>query len=227
MITFADNKEIPFQNALLSSHANIVDIIKSIKNPWYFRFNNSAIFSSIKDHFDEIFWKFSMVNYEGLMKKLLSLPSKSLILTKEVLQKRDLIKYYSYLLNDKIIKGVHILELIRINKEKIDLIKSNIEDCKNYIIEIEKPKYKEIKLKPDEYATTCLICNYTCHYPCYIHDDYKAECDIFHNDFCINCPKKCHYSEHKNIQYRIEIEKIKEKITCKELKNKYFESKSK
>ena len=227
LMTFSDYNEIPFENALLSSHANIKDIIKSIKYPWYFQFNNSAIFSSKKNKFDELFWKLGMKNYEGLMQKLLSLPSKSLILTNEVLQKRDQIKYSSYLLNNEIIRGLQILESIQNNKEKIDLLKSIIEDSKDYIVEDDRPKIKVIKLKPGEYVTNCLVCNTTCCYPCYIHDDDKFECDVFHHEFCTVCPKKCHYSEHKKTEYRFEIENIKEKITCKELKRKYFESKNK
>ena len=66
-------------------------------------------------------------------------------------------------------------------------------------------------LKPGEYVTNCLNCIYTCHYPCYIRDDHKLNCDAMTNGKCIVCPKRCIHSDHKNARFRIIVELIKEK----------------
>ena len=88
MMTFCDNKDPQLKSALLSPESNLKEIISLIKYPWYLKFNNSAIFASNKDKFDEIFWKLGMKNFQEFMKNLQSLSPKSLTLTKEDLNKR-------------------------------------------------------------------------------------------------------------------------------------------
>ena len=88
MMTFCDNKDPQLKSALLSPESNLKEIISFIKYPWYLKFNNSAIFASNKDKFDEIFWKLGMKNFQEFMKNLQSLSPKSLTLTKEDLNKR-------------------------------------------------------------------------------------------------------------------------------------------
>ena len=85
---FCDNKDPQLKSALLSPESNLKEIISFIKYPWYLKFNNSAIFASNKDKFDEIFWKLGMKNFQEFMKNLQSLSPKSLTLTKEDLNKR-------------------------------------------------------------------------------------------------------------------------------------------
>ena len=87
-MTFCDNKDPQLKSALLSPESNLKEIISLIKYPWYLKFNNSAIFASNKDKFDEIFWKLGMKNFQEFMKNLQSLSPKSLTLTKEDLNKR-------------------------------------------------------------------------------------------------------------------------------------------
>ena len=82
-------------------------------------------------------------------------------------------------------------------------------------------------MKTGEYVTDCLVCNYTCHYPCYIPDDNeKKDCAAISGEKCNVCQKKCHYSHHKNAPYRIEIKMVKEKTTLKDLEKKFIDSKS-
>ena len=88
IITFCDCQVPQLKSALLSPESNLKEIISFIKYPWYLKFNNSAIFASNKDKFDEIFWKLGMKNFQEFMKNLQSLSPKSLTLTKEDLNKR-------------------------------------------------------------------------------------------------------------------------------------------
>lgn len=73
-----------------------------------------------------------------------------------------------------------------------------------------------------------MICNYTCHYPCYIAEDkQKNNCAAINSSGnCTVCPKKCHYTHHKNAPFRIEIKMVKEKTTLKDLEKKFYDSKS-
>ena len=70
---FCDNKDPQLKSALLSPESNLKEIISFIKYPWYLKFNNSAIFASNKDKFDEIFWKLGMKNFQEFMKNLLTI----------------------------------------------------------------------------------------------------------------------------------------------------------
>ena len=55
MMTFCDNKDPQLKSALLSPESNLKEIISLIKYPWYLKFNNSAIFASNEDKFNEMF----------------------------------------------------------------------------------------------------------------------------------------------------------------------------
>ena len=71
-----------------------------------------------------------------------------------------------------------------------------------------------------------MICNYTCHYQCYIQDDNKIGCSAMSNGNYTICPKKCLHTEHKNARFRIDIKMVKEKTTLKDLEQKYYDSQS-
>ena len=226
MMTFCDGQDPQLKGALISNESNFKNIIKLIQYPWYLKFNNSAIFASNKDKFNELFWNLGMDSFEAFMKKLKSLPTKSLNLTKEVLNKRKLLKTTVEGLIPQLNLGLGKLDSIRQQLEKIDIERKKIDGSKNFVIDSEIPKIEKIDLKPGEYVTNCLTCNYTCHYPCYIKDDFKKECSSMINGQCTVCPKKCSFTDHKNARFRLEIKMVKEKTTLKELEKKYIDSAS-
>ena len=102
------------------------------------------------------------------------------------------------------------LNSIRQQLEKIE--KKKIEGSKNFIIE-----------SKIDYITNCLTCNYTCHYLCY---ENIINCLTINNGKYTIYPNKCHYTEHKNERFRIDIKMVKEKIILKDLEQKYYDSKS-
>lgn len=229
MMTFCDGQDPQLKDALISKESNLKPIIKLIKYPWYLKFNNSAIFAPNKDKFNELFWKLGMDSFEEFVKKLKSLPAKSLTLTKEVLSKRKHLNTTVEMLIPQLNLGLAKLDSIRQQLDKIDLEKKKIDGSKNFVIESDVPKFTQVKLKTGEFVTNCLVCNYTCHYPCYIAEDSrKNDCAAisYSSGKCTVCPKKCHYSSHKNAPYRIEIKMVKEKTTLKHLEQKFYDSKS-
>ena len=229
MMTFCDGQDPQLKDALISKESNLKPIISLIKYPWYLKFNNSAIFAPNKDKFNELFWRLGMESFEEFMKKLQSLPAKSLTLTKEVLNKRKHLNTTVEMLIPQLNLGLSTLDNIRQQLDKIQLEKKKIDGSRNFIIESDVPKLTQIKLKTGEHVTNCLVCNYTCHYPCYIADDNKKSgCAAIDSSSgkCTVCPKKCHHSHHKNAAYRIEIKMVKEKTTLKDLEKKFYDSKS-
>ena len=119
MMTFCDGQDPQLKDALISKESNLKPIISLIKYPWYLKFNNSAIFAPNKDKFNELFWKLGMDSFGEFLKKLMSLPAKSLTLTKEVLNKRKHLKTTVEMLIPQLNLGLSKLESIRQQLEKI------------------------------------------------------------------------------------------------------------
>ena len=148
MMTFCDGQDPQLKSALLSPESNLKEIISLIKYPWYLKFNNSAIFASNKDKFNEMFWKLGMESFQEFIKKLMSLSPKSLTLTKEVLNKRKQLNTTVEGLIPQLNLGLSKLDGVRQQLEKIKIEKKNIDGSKNFVIESDVPKITKIDLKP-------------------------------------------------------------------------------
>ena len=122
MMTFCDAQEPPLKHALISTESDFFPILKLLKDKinWFLKFNNSAIFATNKNKFNEMFWKLGMENFENLVKKLHSLSQKSLTLTNEVLNKRKQLNITVEGLIPQLNLGLSKLESIRQQLEKID-----------------------------------------------------------------------------------------------------------
>jgi hypothetical protein len=92
MLTFCDNKEPLIIKALSTPESPFYSVKPQIKEPWFLKFNNSAIYQkqSEDDNFIEMFWKVCMGSFKIFYsKKIDMLSPKSLALSKEVLQERE------------------------------------------------------------------------------------------------------------------------------------------
>ena len=118
-----------------------------------------------------MFWKLEMEIFEEFIIKLLSLTSKSLTLTKEVLNKRKQLKTTIEGLIPQLNLGLSVLDNIKQQLEKNEIEK------KMMILKISllnlMLKIIKINLKQSGHVTNCLTCNYFCHYPYYIIDNNK------------------------------------------------------
>jgi hypothetical protein len=78
MLTFLDGG-IPQVVASLEDNNSVFSIfIPHIKKSWYYKFNNSAIFTSNReDEFTKIFFKLGMQSFENFIKKIIKLGIKS------------------------------------------------------------------------------------------------------------------------------------------------------
>ena len=86
LFTFADGQKPQALSSLLE--AGILDT-----DGKYFKFNNSALFEENcqcdEENFDQMFWSMGIENFKKFFKSLNGMESKSLVLTREVLQERE------------------------------------------------------------------------------------------------------------------------------------------
>ena len=182
-------------------------IQKNKENDWYYKFNNSAIFEDNKDdEFTKMFWKLGIKNFEDFKQKLLTLPKKSLQLSRAVLEQRKYLEEKVQILSRKLKVGLNKIEEIKDIIKMVLNLKGDIDDSKNFTKKITQPAIKKIAKDPNYYATTCLTCTKTCHKHCHIKDDdNKKKCSAMDDKgYCQYCPKKCFWDVHKNRDYYLE-----------------------
>ena len=62
---------------------------------------------------------------------------------------------------------------------------SRIVDSSNYKIKSNGYLIEKEMLKSGEYVTNCVICNVTCHFPCFVPEDKdKADCSAMKDGYC-------------------------------------------
>lgn len=227
MLTFSDGQVPNIVESLESQESIFSEIRDQIQDPWYLTFNNSGIFNGIEQKFTKTFWDLGMDSYNSFLGKLKMLPEKSLTLSKKVLELRKKLEATITGLRPQIDKSLGIMENIR--KEMV-LIKSNadkIDQFKDFEYKYKEPKVTKKNLEQGQYTSNCIVCNYTCHYPCYIPDDNdKIRCSAMRNGFCTVCKNKCEWNQHKNLNFIYVYEEVEKTKTSEELREKYVESSS-
>ena len=229
MLTFCDGEE-PQVLAALKEPGSVYDkIIPHVKEPWYYKFNNSAFFSlNIYDPFTIMFWELGMKSFKKFIERLEKLEKKTLKQTIEVLSERKKLESYIEILQEKLTITLNIVSQYKEEYKIINDLEKDIKDSQNYEKVILVNKTRKIDLPQGKHITTCLICNITCHKICNIPDnDNIYKCSAMRNGNCTFCSKRCYWKEHKNTPYIIEHYLDKELITLNELKKKYDDSTNK
>jgi hypothetical protein len=231
MLTFCDGGNSLVINTLKNKESIYSKIIPHVKNPWYYKFNNSAFFSlKRKEKFTEMFWDLGKESFINFISRLKELPKKSLSQSIEVGKERQKLEGLIIMLQQKLKLCLNNVEQCKLEYKIINDLNKDIKDSQNYKVDIIVPKIEKEQLKPGIHTTACLQCNRTCHDNCNIkQDEYKYNCWAMDKNSkkCRICPNKCNWSLHKNIPYIIKYYSVKETITLEELKNKYDNSKSK
>ena len=228
MLTFCDGG-IPNVVATLEDKDCVFsNVIPYIKKPWFYKFNNSAIFASQReDEFTKMFFKLGMKSFEEFTQKLITLPRKSLTQTKQVLDERRKLESCAEILTLKLRTGLDKIEYIKGILKMVSSLKGDLNDSKNFTKVIKTPKIRQVPVPPGLYMTTCMTCSTTCHKNCGIADDSnKRNCDCIEKDYCKFCRGKCHWTQHKNRPYYYEDYMEEEVVTLNDLKKKYCDSKS-
>lgn len=207
MVTFADAKKPPVLEALKKAEVNFSG---------FFKFNNSALYASNIEYRNEcdddddnsvyiskVFWHIGYKSLNNFFKKLSTTFPVRFTLTKRVLDERNKLQLTVTDLQGLINSGLKTLTIL--NKERVTLahIDAEITESSNYKQEVNVPEIKINYLKPMEHVTNCTKCNTTCHYPCSTaSDERKWKCGAIKRKFCQICPGRCHWSVHKNMDFR-------------------------
>ena len=222
MLTFADVQRPPVLEAI--KKANIPS-----QSEQFFKFNNSALFAENNTaelaelNFDEMFWKMGLVSFKKFFVEFPKSESVSLRLTKEVLKEREQLHMSLEGLNDQITLGLDKIEEMRqeeiVLKEHEKEIKTNKKFT--FKVSVMKPSYTDLQ-GTGRHTTTCLPCHITCHKDCaFANDEMKKHCWAMDLDGkCTICPRKCIWSEHKNLPYLITMNPVIETRTIEDLKLK-------
>ena len=225
MTTFADAMEPPVLESIAAN---------DIQYNGYFKFNNSALFTSASAStkgFDRLFWELDMASCRTFFDKLDEVEPQSLTLTKAVLEERRRLETIVNGLQPQITAGLNKLEEIHAEEKILRDRESEILRNKDFEYEITVTKQKKIILESGKYVTNCLECIYTCHYPCtYSNDKEKFKCTAmdgggFIDGKCRVCPGKCHWTKHFNNTYRFELYQEVEHRTSADLKLRYDQAK--
>ena len=195
LFTFADGQKPQALSAMLEA-----GILEDESN--FFKFNNSALFvansgEEDEENFDRMFWRMGIKSFEKFFQGLAEMESKSLVLTKQVLDERAQLEVRLSGLRDKIALGVNKLSELQQLKRVCDQHAADINANKNFKFTVEEAKRVQVKLPIGQYTTNCLVCNYTCHYPCSIpRNEDKRGCAAMLDESCKECPNNCHWSKH-------------------------------
>ena len=211
VLDFLQDESFTFQN------------IVKFKKDYIFKFNNSTIFE--KDGHSLLDWNTNLDIFKRFIEKIDILPSVKLDQTKTVINERDKLIRYIEILNKKLMELSNIIEIVKV-------ILKNLEELENskpvFKQVIKVPKIKRVPCEKGKYMMTCLICSKTCNRNNTIKDDeQKFRCSCFNHGYCTVCNNKCHWTEHKNRPYEIVEYVDEEVIVLNDLRNKYFDIKSK
>ena len=206
LFTFADGDKPQALSAMLA--AGILEDEKSN----FFKFNNSALFvansgEEDEENFGRMFWRMGIKSFEKFFNELAKMEPKSLVLTKQVLDERAQLEVRLSGLREKIDLGVHKLSELKQLTRVCNQHAADINANKNFKFTVQQAKRVQVKLDTGTYTTNCLVCNYTCHYPCSIpRNENKNGCAAMSNGSCKECPNNCHWSEHVNDAYRYDTQ---------------------
>ena len=228
LLTFADSQLPPVLSAIVE--ADIPCPKDDNGQPVYCKFNNSGFFASnlargdpTEDQFKQHFWKMGMDNFFRFFVQLSKMKTRSLSLTKKVLDERKQLEATIEGLQPLIQQQLVKLEELRKTKEAIDNNQAQINANVNVNIEVEGTEARKIDIShTGHFLTNCSKCHVTCHYPCAIpRDEDKAGCAAMTNGRCHVCPERCIWNVHFNQTYKWEYVKVKKTVSSDEVKEKY------
>ncbi|VDI64633.1 Hypothetical predicted protein [Mytilus galloprovincialis] len=206
LITFADGQRPPVLAGLEALEFKLLPYEK------YFTFNNSALFVDNKSNdpnaLAPTFWEMGMKSCEAFFDHLVTLPTKSLLLTSEVLRQRERLENTVYHLYQEIDVGLSKIGVLEQEVELFTKCRRQIRENKNFRYQVTENVQEIVDLKgKGQFTTTCLICNFTCHENCrYSNNEDKEKCIAIGDDGkCTECPSNCHWTEHHNTPYLIKL----------------------
>ncbi|KAI9550852.1 hypothetical protein GHT06_004662 [Daphnia sinensis] len=233
LLTFADSQVPPVLSAIAQAGLPC-QMDASTGEPLNHKFNNSGFFCSSResatntaDKFNRFFWQMGMSNFQNFFTQLATMKTKSLSLTKQVLDERKRLESTVDGLQPLIKIGLAKMEELRKTKTMISNCQAQIDANENVEFEVEVNMPKKVE-NLSGYLTNCNKCYVTCHNPCAIPDDEgKMSCAAMDHTMareircCRICPEKCIWNMHANQPYRWEYVAEKQATSSDAIKQKY------
>jgi len=177
------------------------------------------------ERFNVQFWSMGMDNFAKFFAELNKRKTKSLSLTKQVLDERKRLEATVEGLQPLIQRGLVKMEEVRKTKLAISNNQAQINANVNVDIEVEVTEAQKVDISDTgHFLTNCSKCHVTCHYPCaYDRDADKQRCWAMDptTGTCRICPQNCVWNIHFNQSYRWEYVRVKRKQTSNQLKDNY------
>ncbi|XP_066967854.1 uncharacterized protein [Macrobrachium rosenbergii] len=229
LLTFADGQK-----------PQVLSGIKEADIPYrkFFKFNNSALYALNRvgnrekdngddedDDFDAMFWKMEKKSFARFFNDLSMIKSKSLTLTKDVLNERHHLEILIAGIRVNIQIGLNKLEQLRKEVDVLTTHQADIDRNRDFVYTITEETFVRESVPSGQYVTNCLNCNRTCHEVCDIQDDNrKHECCVMSNGYCRICPGNCYWELHRNIPYKFVCKQVQVQKTAEDLKRRYQEA---
>ncbi|CAH1776420.1 unnamed protein product [Owenia fusiformis] len=217
LTTFADDGEPIVLDALRQSGLEYKD---------YYKFNNGATFAEYKggksDDFNKKIWSMMIESFDKVVRDLQFYHPKSLTLSKAVLKERDQLKLQLIQIKDDVTFSLNQVRKLNMIKQSIEQYKVEIEENKEFIIEVEEPCWEK---EPSNWSNNCIICKRTCHKSCWAFNVLLSTCEAF-NSFghCTVCPGHCSPADHIGEYMRWNEKTKKVMTTHKEMRKRYMEN---
>lgn len=199
LITFADGADPPVLASLKES---------DLPFGKEFCFNNSALFADNKasNTLSPMFWEMGRKSFKTFFEHISKLETKSLRLTKAVLEEREQLKTIILSIQPHVSAGLSKLSELKEQLEIFTKNKNTIEENQKFEYTVDETKQVMVDLPIGQHVTNCLQCNFTCHEDCKIaDDDNKRHCVAMNlqTGDCKICPGECHWDMHKNAKFII------------------------
>ena len=171
-----------------------------------------------------------MKSCKSFFDHLVTLQTKSLVLTSEVLAQRQRLENTVQHLYEEIDNGLSKINVLEQEIQIFTAYKREIHENKDFEYEVTENFQEYIDLSGNnQFTTNCLTCNFTCHENCvFANDDDKARCCVMGSDGkCTECPSNCHWTEHHNTPFIIKLVPKKKKKKYSEKQKIYEEASQK
>uniref|UniRef100_A0A0P4VX20 Septin-type G domain-containing protein n=1 Tax=Scylla olivacea TaxID=85551 RepID=A0A0P4VX20_SCYOL len=249
LVTFADGQE-----------PEVLSAVREAEIPYkeYFQFNNSALYTQTgkNQRFASLFWEMGCESFQILLDKLLHVESKSLVLTKDVLQERKSIEVYIEGIQNEIKVGLSKLNTLEEEKKLLKEHELEIDLNKNFTVVVEEDVFEKkssdgiFKFRG---MRNCLKCERTCCQNCVAHTlglgdlgCYAMSNSAAHSlesvfgavfgfpptsmnksSMCLVCPSHCPSEEHQICDYMFYVTRKKSVKTVDEIRERYEKARGK
>ena len=127
-----------------------VDALRAAEVPYkaFFKFNNSALFASIKSEFDRMFWEMGTKSFDEFFQQFSNAQAQSLQLSREVIQEREILEVIIQGLQPQIQFGLSKIDELRQEREMLKIYEVDILTNKDFTYRIEVTKQRKIDIPP-------------------------------------------------------------------------------